>query len=140
MEEFDTGKMYKIRQWHDMADEYGFDDEGDIHMPGGFLMQMRHLCGEIVLPRDYSSTSEDYLVDGWTITKEMLEDIDAKQKAKEGEASLLSFIDAFRIAVENDKKIKHSNMLSPVEWLELFWEYSKNEIIKMKESDEWEVF
>ena len=140
MAEFDTGKMYKIRQWHDMADEYGFDDEGDINMPGGFLMQMKHLCGEIVIPRDYNTTSEDYLVDGWTITKEMLEDIDAKPMVKEGETSLLSFMDAFRMAIESDMKIKHKDMPCSMEWLELFWEYSKNEIIKMKESDEWEVF
>jgi len=140
MVKFDTNKKYKIRQWHDMANEYGCDDDGDINIPGGFLTDMDHLCGKVVLPLNYSYITDNYLVDGWRITKEMLEGIDTKPKVRESKTNLLSFIDAFKIAVENDKKIKHSSMLSPVEWLEFFWDYSKSEIIEMKKSDEWEVF
>ena len=45
---YKSGDKVKIRQWDDMALEFGVDDDGDIQMPVYFIKEMEQFCGKIV--------------------------------------------------------------------------------------------
>lgn len=45
---YKSGDKVKIRQWDDMALEFGVDDDGDIKMPIYFIKDMQQFCGRIV--------------------------------------------------------------------------------------------
>lgn len=43
---FKVGDKVRIRQWDDMAKEFGIDKNGDIKASAGFIQEMRPLCGK----------------------------------------------------------------------------------------------
>ena len=43
--EFEVGDEVRIRQWDDMAEEFGVDKEGVIKCYMSFIKNMKHLCG-----------------------------------------------------------------------------------------------
>lgn len=43
---FKVGDKIRIRQWDDMAKEFGIDKNGDIKALSGFIQEMRPLCGK----------------------------------------------------------------------------------------------
>lgn len=80
-EDIQTGATYRIRQWEDMAAEFGESTVGDIMCDGSFVRGMRNLCGMrvTVLRTHYdeymcvSVKYEDGNNHAWTITPDMLE-------------------------------------------------------------------
>ena len=83
-----VGENVRIRQWDDMADEFGFDDVG-IPCAATFVDQMKYLCGEEftvtnVLREGYTDMygNKYYSVKGcpnaheYTISSDMIEPID----------------------------------------------------------------
>lgn len=61
LENIHIGDTVRIRQWDDMAAEFGLDKDGDIHSPWGFLHDMVGLCG-----RTFEVTELHPLGDGYT--------------------------------------------------------------------------
>ena len=47
MHEFNVGDIVVIREWDDMAAEYGYNRLGSIDCTCSFTRAMQHLCGEI---------------------------------------------------------------------------------------------
>ena len=45
MQEFQVGDIVRIRDWDDMADEFGVNSYGSIRCNGNFIPSMRYLCG-----------------------------------------------------------------------------------------------
>lgn len=43
---FNVGDIVRVREWDDMAREYGVDRDGDINTPVYFVKRMRPLCGD----------------------------------------------------------------------------------------------
>lgn len=43
---FKVGDKVRIRQWDDMAKEFGIDKNGDIEASSGFIQEMKPLCGK----------------------------------------------------------------------------------------------
>ena len=83
-EDIIEGVAYKIRDWNDMADEYGLDSyETSITMPGPyFIDNMKSLCGlEVVVTKKLGfdggigrvRLERNY---GWNFSCHMLEPID----------------------------------------------------------------
>lgn len=81
-----VGERVRIRQWDDMADEFGFDAAG-IPCASFFVNDMKHLCGKEFTVTAVSNTGrknrygDEYcLVRGctnaYTISSDMIEDID----------------------------------------------------------------
>lgn len=44
---FQVGDKVKVREWDDMAAEFGVDEDGDIKCPRYFTTGMRPLCGRV---------------------------------------------------------------------------------------------
>ncbi len=47
--EYKVGDKVRIRSWNSMANEFGFDDVGDIYIPDEiyFVRDMRRFCGTV---------------------------------------------------------------------------------------------
>lgn len=43
---FNVGDIVRVREWDDMAREYGVDIDGDINTPVYFVKGMKPLCGD----------------------------------------------------------------------------------------------
>lgn len=79
---FNIGDRVKIRQWDDMASEFGVDNDGDIMIIESFVTNMAHLCGRTatitkkiddrVVELDYDDKSGDL---AWEISIDMIEKI-----------------------------------------------------------------
>lgn len=82
-EEIPVGTRCRIREWEDLADEFGVDEYGDIpECDASFTEGMRHLCGELfTVAAAYPSAnggyfnydSEEGVEDGYYISGDMLE-------------------------------------------------------------------
>ena len=46
IEDVEVGKEYRIRQWEDMANEFGIDTQGNIKCEFSFVKKMKELCGK----------------------------------------------------------------------------------------------
>ena len=60
LEDMHIGDIVRVRQWDDMAAEFGIDRYGDIQCPRGFLRDMDGLCGQM-----FNVTEFDPLCDGF---------------------------------------------------------------------------
>lgn len=80
---FQVGDVCRIRQWDDMAEEFGGGKDGwAIRCTGSFPKEMRYLCGQRFTIRDINGVSHRS-VEGledtrpgdvpWLITSDMLE-------------------------------------------------------------------
>lgn len=77
---FNVGDRVRIRQWEDMAEEFGTDGD-DIYCEATFVDGMRYLCGKefVVSGVDkeifdsYKYMTEDPAFASWSITGDMLE-------------------------------------------------------------------
>lgn len=81
--ELHKGDIVKIREWDDMAAQYGVSKFGDIYLensPYFFDRDMRHLCGQYIIVDDVDSrgvfhyTDKEY-TERWGITKQMVEPV-----------------------------------------------------------------
>lgn len=65
----------KIKEWGDMAEEFGIDKYGDIKCYGVFVDHMREYCGKIIeIDADrVSSVKGVFEYDDWTFSDDMYE-------------------------------------------------------------------
>ena len=91
---FEVGDEVIIRDWDDMADEFGKDEWGRVYMPCGvgFAFEMKYLCGyqftigKIDVMRTVGHGARYYIrpktadqkhyIDGWNITEDMIRHAD----------------------------------------------------------------
>lgn len=84
------GGVYRIRQWEDMAEEFGGDND-IIPCTGAFVRRMRYLCGqevEILYKSEgfggFEAVGVKYLNSinnrNWTITPDMLEPCEPEEE------------------------------------------------------------
>jgi len=85
------GGVYRIRQWEDMAEEFGEEDD-TIPCTGAFVRGMRYLCGQEVEILHKSKGFGGFEVVGvkylnsihnsrdWTITPDMLEPCEPEEE------------------------------------------------------------
>ena len=78
MRQYKIGEVVQIRQWDDMAKEFGVDSSGGIRcIPCGFVKEMKKYCGKrlIIVAISYSANNYYYLNDAptWTFTSDMFE-------------------------------------------------------------------
>lgn len=82
IEDVEVGKTYRIRQWDDMANEFGVSEMGSIKCnPIRFVKDMKHLCGKKCVVRrkgeeriyiDIEDSAESNV---WYYTADMIEPI-----------------------------------------------------------------
>jgi len=90
MKSFTVGQKVRIRQWNDMAEEYGLDLHYNIQPLGAtgfFSSHMRYLCGEEFTVEQVDECG-DTLCDVWLITPEMCEPAEPRATLEEIEAVL----------------------------------------------------
>lgn len=102
-----------------------------------------HISDTFRFTISYYPNMKDYIFNVYQNDKEIydfdIQDImntDMKWKIK---TNLLPFQDALNKAMKEDKKLKHKDMFCMITWQELFWDYSKEEILRMSSGDFWEV-
>lgn len=74
--EFNIGDVCRIRQWDDMATEYGVAPWGSIKCRESFIPSMRYLCGKpftVKLKPNGIYYSEEGTEGNWNISGDMLE-------------------------------------------------------------------
>lgn len=78
------GKTYRVREWDDMADEFGIRD-GEIQCDASFIKSMKPLCGMIFTVKSMRDSNfgcyriyepEEPGFESWIITAHMLEPIE----------------------------------------------------------------
>lgn len=77
--EFKVGDRVRIRDWNDMAKEFGTSSNGDIPCENGFTKGMRYLCGSVctikqidkgdVLLDEWDKSNEDH---SWSFSTDMI--------------------------------------------------------------------
>ena len=103
MAKYKVGDKVRVRQWDDMAKEYGVNYSGDILSHGMFTSEMRKYCGKNVNishigKRGYYMIKEDN--GNWDWSDDMFETIFKSESEYTG-IELLQAI--------NDKKVKHGD-------------------------------
>lgn len=78
MRQYKVGDVVQIRQWNDMAREFGLNNYGAIICGNcGFPLEMKKYCGKklIITAISYSANNYYYLSGAptWTFTSEMFE-------------------------------------------------------------------
>ena len=77
MRQYKVGDVVQIRQWNDMAREFGLTSYGTIICGNcGFPLEMKKYCGKklIITAISYSANNYYYLNDApWTFTSDMFE-------------------------------------------------------------------
>lgn len=70
-----AGDKVRVREWDDMAQEFGLDDSGQINCRFGFIFLMRKYCGDIVTIKKVRSTGYRIEEDKekWNWTDDMFE-------------------------------------------------------------------
>ena len=81
------GKKYRIREWDDMAKEFGTDERGDIYTKGDmFFREMKVFCGKEVVVRGINHFGLKLKFDDgqynyrYNFTADMIEPIDEEDK------------------------------------------------------------
>lgn len=87
---FKVGDRVVVRDWDDMAKEYGvYDGCGTIKCPNGFTVTMKHLCGRTATVTDVNGTSISVDFDDksgdtyWSYVKHMFNPTDAPAREEE---------------------------------------------------------
>ena len=63
----------RIRDWADMAEIYGLDEDGDINCYGSFTTGMKQYCGKIIRADEVNFILDAFTYDDWTFTNDMYE-------------------------------------------------------------------
>lgn len=86
--EFKVGQTVRIRQWDDMASEFGISSYENIRCATSFTPSMKHLCGRVatitylegnIIELDFEDKSGDI---SWDFTTDMLEPVMCKASLK----------------------------------------------------------
>lgn len=84
MSKYQVGDVLRIRQWDDMANEFGYtnDRHDEIKCLDIFVEEMKYLCGKTFTVANVSLsrfgqydeyTSVEHIENGWAVTEDMLE-------------------------------------------------------------------
>lgn len=83
IEDIQVGDLVRFRNWKDMEEEYGVDDDGNIPCPRIFARDMKYLCGcEATVygitkdKRIELSGPKEWWLEQWKISAAMLESVD----------------------------------------------------------------
>lgn len=101
MSEYEKGDLIIFRDWDDMADEFGYEDESkdSINCRFSFTKRMRHLCGEVAtvtrelsgrLYLEFNNKKPGYTY-SWNYSTDMVRPYDDAEYDID-EASLINFI------------------------------------------------
>lgn len=76
---FNVGDTIEIKEWDDMALEFGLDSGGDIPCEATFRKNMRSLCGDIYEIESINSNSRVKFTNpvDWHISFDMIKQLDA---------------------------------------------------------------
>lgn len=66
----------RIRDWADMEEYYGIDEDGDIKTYGSFTTEMKEYCGKIIGADEVTFIKDAFMYDNWTFTNDMYEIIE----------------------------------------------------------------
>lgn len=66
----------RIKEWADMAKEFGLDEDGNIDCYYGFAKDMREHCGEIIEVYQLFPIRGVFVYNGWVFSDEMYEVIE----------------------------------------------------------------
>lgn len=66
----------KIRDWEDMMEDFGLDEDGDIKCYGGFTKEMKQYCGKVIGVDEVTFIKDAFIYDDWTFTNDMYEVIE----------------------------------------------------------------
>lgn len=85
MAKFRVGDLVRIREWDDMAKEYGVDDNGDIKVYLGFPASEKALCGKVAQIVEIGTSIHLKFLDSTKVpfvfvTSKMLEPLSAKNR------------------------------------------------------------
>lgn len=116
---FKVGDRVVVRDWDDMAKEYGVSEGGTNHCRFGFTDTMRHLCGRTATVKevirnyikvDFDDKSGDTL---WTYSPDMFNPIDipAQSKTPEAKFKVGDYV-TLKEDVEADKRYGGLELLS----------------------------
>lgn len=83
-EDIKIGDRLGVRKWEDMAEEFGYDEDGDIACDLTFTQDMRYMCGMPFTVEEISSDthrffSKEGIEEHWSISADMLEPLEADQ-------------------------------------------------------------
>lgn len=97
IEDIVTGETYRIRQWEDMANEFGVSSDGSyIPIPGpAFIKDMLYLCGsdfKVVRKGKFGGRVGLEGITSWGISCHMLEPIEPDDDMSEISISLEMFL------------------------------------------------
>lgn len=141
VKEFKIGEKVRIRQWDDMAKEFGVNSSGDINCSVIFSQRMRHLCGKkatiiyMIEKNVYLENEEGSSYFQYSFTTDMIEHIEEKEmKFKVGDTVMTEYgVGEIIDIIENDTpylvRIYDHQMLFAEYELELI-EYIGKEIDK----------
>lgn len=68
--------IIRIRDWSDMMEDFGLDEDGDIDCYGSFTTEMREYCGKIIGTDEVTFIKDAFMYDDWTFTDDMYEVIE----------------------------------------------------------------
>lgn len=66
----------RIREWSEMEEEYGIDEDGDINCDCGFIKDMREYCGEVFEVHELTLVEGIFTYDNWIFSDDMYEIIE----------------------------------------------------------------
>ena len=66
----------RIRDWCDIAEDFGIDEDGDIKCYGGFTTEMKQYCGKVIGIDEVTFIKDAFIYDDWTFTNDMYEVIE----------------------------------------------------------------
>ena len=68
----------KIKDWYDMAEQYGIDEDGNIKCRYIFATEMKEYCGKVIEVEDVNI----FTYDNWVFSNEMYEVVEKWDKGK----------------------------------------------------------
>lgn len=80
LKDIEVGQKVRVRDWDDMAEEFGYDCCGEIETPSVFADEMRPLCGkqatilsvnQAIIELDFGDITEET---DWIFDADMLEE------------------------------------------------------------------
>ena len=88
MRKFKVGDVCRIRQWDDMAAEFGLSEFGNIPCSATFCNDMRHICGTVFTIKNIGSYYDGHLIYEpdiiplrcWIITDDMVEPVSDEEE------------------------------------------------------------
>lgn len=120
---YKVGDVVRIREWDDMENEFGLDDDGAIKCSGSFVISMKEFCGREGTIYDFNGSYYKIVFDceekSWNFSDDMIDHKYAKGGITEG-VTVFDFTDCVVRCVERKmpgiKKVIFNNPATIVFW------------------------